>query len=449
MSQNLRNRDLTQGDIRQHLVRLSVPMIWGIMAIISFQLADTFFIGMLGTEKLAAISFTFPVTMTYFSINLGFSIAMSSVASRLIGQGQPENVRRVVTHGLLLVFLLGIIIAGAGILFHDPLFKALGAKPEMLPLIDDFMAIWFAGAALTALPMVGNAAMRAGGETMTPAKIMMGAALLNFILDPVLIFGLFGFPRLELQGAAITTVFSSALAAFAGLYILYRRDMLLTLKNMHWADFGNSCKRLLTIALPAGIANALPPITNGIIVGLLAQAGAEAVAAYGVITRVEAFAFVVLMALAVGMSPLIGQNWGAGNFARVKTTINTALVFSIIFSLVTAILLGVLGQPIASLFSDDNIVIYYTALYFVIVPVTYVFGNLVAGWGSAFNSIGKPHLAFMVIFVKSILLQAVFAFIGFHFGGVKGIYCGIASALVIAGTLTHLVGMNVLKKATA
>jgi Na+-driven multidrug efflux pump len=160
--------DLTAGPVGGHLVRLTVPMVWALFAIISFQLVDTFFIARLGTRPLAAMSFTFPVSFVVFNIMLGMSIATASVVSRQIGHGNPARVRRLVTHALIMAFILGLIIAAAGIVLMKPIFRAMGAPEDLIPLIGDFMTLWFAGSIFINTPLVANAAIRASGNTVFP-----------------------------------------------------------------------------------------------------------------------------------------------------------------------------------------------------------------------------------------------------------------------------------------
>ena len=430
---------LTEGDIKKHLIRLALPMTWGILTIISFQLVDMFFISRLGTEKLAAVSFTFPVTYGIFSFIMGFGIAMSSVASRLIGEGNHETLRRIVTHGLILVFFLTVGITLIGMASMNTLFRALGAPPEMLPLISNYMNVWYAGAVFVSLPMVGNSAIRAGGDARTPALIMTAAALTNVILDPIMIFGLFGFPRMELYGAALATVISNALVMVAGLYVLARREKLICgPRQLHLSDLGNSAKRLLFIALPVGFPNAIQPAVNAFIIYLLSATGAHAVAAYGVVTRVEAFAFVILMGTAVGMSPIIGQNFGAKKYDRVNETLHLAMRFNVIWSIAIAILLGVFADPVAGIFSQDPEVIHYTALFFWIVPFSYAFANLVRGWASAFNAMGRPQRSFIMIIVELLVLMLPAVWMGHHMAGVKGLFIAIALVNLLAGTIFHI-----------
>lgn len=429
--------DLTQGSVRKHLIRLTIPMIWGILAIISFQLIDTYYISLLGTEKLAAISYTFPVTYGIFSLFIGMGIAMSSVISRLIGEKKPELVKRVTSHGLLMVLVISLLAAAIGIPFLDPLFSAMGADENALALIRSYMIPYFLGTFFVSMPVVGNAALRASGDAIIPAIIMTVAAVTNVILDPLLIFGLFGFPRLELFGAAISTVFANVAAMCAGLYIMYRRGLFdfAHIRNFH--GFGDSAKRLLMIALPAGITSMLPSFVNSTITHLLSKSGAAAVAAYGAATRVEALTLVIMMALSIGLAPVVGQNWGAQKFDRVREAIKDALIFSVVWSLFVAVVLMGFAHQIADLFSDDHELTAYIVLFFLIVPLSYPLGNLTHGWGSAFNAVGKPQISASILFTKMIVIMIPAAYIGHILYGVSGIFVGIAATNILTGLIFH------------
>lgn len=431
--------DLRTGNIRAHLVRMTLPMIWGIAAIVSLQLVDTYYVSLLGTEKLAAMSFTYPITFFIFSIIMGFGIAMSSVTSRLIGEGREEDLRRVTTHGLILVFIVGSVLGFIGHSLHDSIYRAMGADEDMRKLIYEYMAIWSLGVPFLAIPFVGNSAMRAAGNASTPAMIMVGMAVLNALLAPVFVFGLFGFPKLELQGAAIATITSQITASIACLFVLAKRNkMLLALSDLHTNLFGDSVKRLIFIALAAGLTSAVNPFVNSVIIGLLAGYGPEAVAAFGIATRIEGFAFIILMALAVGMGPIIGQNFGAKNFTRVHETLRSAIGFSVLWSIGTAAILFMLAQPIAGIFSTDPIVIYYAAMSFMIIAPSYMFNNLVNGWSSAFNAIGKPQMSLMMTVIRMIVLMIPAVAIGAYIGGVMGVFAAISIVNVITGIGFHV-----------
>lgn len=435
--------NLTKGPVARHLVRLTLPMVWGIFAIISFQLVDTFFIALLGTQPLAAITFTFPVTYIVFTITMGMSIATSSVVSRQIGERNQDKVRRITTHALILALLVGTTLAVLGILLINPVFKLMGADQAMMPIIRDYMIVWFGGSIFLTVPLVGNAAIRASGNTLIPALIMTTVALVNVILDPLLIFGLFGFPRMGAQGAALATLIANFCAMLAGLYVLYVRQKMICRDGLHLRHFGDSAKRLAYIALPAGLTGTIQPLTNAVIIALLAGYSAETVAAYGVVSRLEAFAFTIIMALATGMAPIIGQNWGAKQFARVHETLNKAFLFAVLWSVFIGIVFILFAKPFAALFSKDADpdFIHIAALYFWIVALTYAPGNLVAGWSSAFNAMGMPKRSFVMIVVKFLLVQIPLALAGHHYFGVPGIFAAIALTNLVTGLTFHVVNM--------
>ncbi len=438
--------DLTQGSVTKHLIRLSVPMIWGILAIVSFQLVDTWYISMLGTTELTAMAFTFPVTYILFSLVLAQGIAASSVLSRLIGKGNMSRVRRVATHSLIFAFLSGVAFAVLGLATTDPLFEMMGATPEMMPIIRDYMHIWFAGSIFLTIPMVGNSGIRATGDTFTPAMIMTSAAILNAMIAPVLVFGLFGFPRLEVQGAAIATLLANIGTTIAALYVLYYKKRLISRSRWHMSLFKDSIKKLLAVAVPVSIATILQPASAVVLTTLLAKHGASAVAAFGIANRVEAFVFVIIMALATGMAPIIGQNWGAGRYDRVHETLRIAIKFSVYWSIGAAVVLVAGAEKIARAFTTDPVVIHETMLYFWIIPVTYALGNLVQGWSSAFNAMGMAKQSFNMIAIKLIVLTIPAALIGSHVYGVAGIFAAIALVNMVTGIGFHLYNRRLCRK---
>jgi putative MATE family efflux protein len=438
--------DLTQGSIPRHLIRMTIPMIWGILAIISFQLVDAYYISLLGTSELAAISYTFPVTYGIFSVFIGFGVATSSVVSRMIGEKNTEDMKRVTSHSMLLVLITSIVIACIGIPLLHPLFSAMGASPSEIKMIEDFMVPYFIGTFFVSMPVVGNAVLRASGNATAPAIIMTIAAITNAAINPVLIFGLFGFPRMELMGAAIGTIFANILAMSAGLYLMHQRGMIDWGHIRNLSKLSDSAKRLLMIALPVSLTSMLPSFLNSEITHLLSRVGAEAVAAFGAASRIEAFTLIILMALSIGMAPIIGQNWGARHMDRVRDTVKFALIFVVTWSIATTLALTGFSGTLSKIFSNDVAVQNYLALYFTIIPFSYFLGNLPQIWGSAFNAIGKPKVSAKMLFTKFILISLPCVVIGFHLNGIAGLFMALAAANIISGLAYHLWAWNGMKK---
>ncbi|MGL5974604.1 MAG: MATE family efflux transporter, partial [Aeromonas sobria] len=311
------------------LRQMTGPMIFGIIAILAFNLVDTFFIGMLGTQALAAISFTFPVTFVVTSLAMGLGAGLSAVIGHTLGQGKHDEAAHLATDSLFLAVIMVALLSVGGALTIKPLFTLLGASAELISLIHDYMLIWYLTVPMLVLPMVGNAAIRATGDTKTPSVVMAVAGLVNGVLDPLLIFGIGPFPEWGIRGAAIATSISWLMAMLVSLYILRHREGLLLWRLSARPRLFQHWRSLLHVAVPASFTNMLNPLANAVLMTFFAGLGTEVVAAYGAASRVEALLLIVMMALASVLAPFISQNCGAGNPARAKAALQSCMGFAL------------------------------------------------------------------------------------------------------------------------
>ena len=172
----VKNARLIEGPVQKTLIRLTLPMVLGTLGMVIFNLSDTFFVGQLGTNQLAALSFTFPVVLIVSSLAMGLGIGASAVISRAIGEGNHYKVKRLTTDSLTLSLIFVGFFALFGLLTINPLFRLLGASGEVLVYISQYMTIWYLGVVFVVIPMVGNNAIRASGDTKTPGLIMVFAS---------------------------------------------------------------------------------------------------------------------------------------------------------------------------------------------------------------------------------------------------------------------------------
>lgn len=265
--------DLLKGDIQATMKQMTVPVLFGMITLMSFNLVDTFFISMLGTAELAAVSFTFPVTFTVISLAIGLSIGTSAVIAKALGSGDQQSARSDGLAALWLSAYLVITLSIVGYLTIDPLFRLLGAKEDTLPFIHDYMDIWFFGAVFLITPMIGNAVLRAAGDTKTPSILMACAGLLNALLDPILIFGWGPVPAMGVAGASLASLISWLLGFGLILYLLMVRRKLVDTGHQPFAEFIRISRKILHIGLPAAGANMLTPLAMAILTALMASYG--------------------------------------------------------------------------------------------------------------------------------------------------------------------------------
>jgi putative MATE family efflux protein len=417
---------------------MTVPMIFGIVGIVAFNLVDTFFVGKLGTKELSALSFTFPVVLVISSLAHGLGVGAAAVISRAIGEGNLHKVQRLTTDSLVLSFVLVAIFSAIGLFTINWIFKLLGASREIIDLIRQYMEVWYFGMIFVVIPMVGNNAIRATGDTRTPAIIMMVAVICNFILDPLLIFGIGPFPRMELRGAAIATVISRATTFVVALLVLHFRDRMLTFLIPRLKDVLESWKKILYIGLPDAATRTMLPLSIAIITRMVASYGNEAVAGYGVSQRIEFFALTAITALRSVIAPFVGQNWGAGKFDRLRKGMALSERFSLAWGVGLFFLLFVFARPIAEVFNRNQQVISTTVLYLRIVSIGYGLQSIVYIATSAINVMNKPLHAAGLTIIQMFLLYIPLAYMGSIILGIPGIFAALSFVYILGGIASHM-----------
>ncbi|HEY7884151.1 MAG TPA: MATE family efflux transporter [Cellvibrionaceae bacterium] len=426
---------LTQGSVPRHLYTLALPMVWGLLATMSFNVVDTFFVAQLGKAPLAAMSFTFPVVMVLTSIGIGLGAGTSSVVARGIGEGNTERARRFATDAVTLTLLIAICVCGLGWFFMDPLFRLLGDTDELLPLIRAYMTLWYISAPCLLVPMVALASLRAMGLSRIQGWLMGCAALFNALLDPLLIFGLWGFPALGIEGAALATLITRLLMMTAALYILIVRVKLLVNPLAGWAVLMRSWGRIVHVAAPAMGANLVVPLASAVVVMMVASYGPEAVAGLGIAIRIEPVALIVFYALSGVIGPFFGQNLGAGKWQRLHQAQRVLILFCVGFGLLLTVCLWLFGRSLAGLFSDDPAVIDIASRYLLLVPISYGAYGIVMSVNAAFNGLGKPWPAMVISVCRVLAVYLPLALMLQTLWQIQGLFLATALSNVFVGTV--------------
>ena len=434
---NMKTARLTDGPITQILLRLTFPTILGGIGMVIFNITDTYFVGRLGTIQLAALSFTFPVVLFATSIAHGVGIGVSAIVSRAIGEGNHLKASRITTDSLSLSLLLVGIISVTGLATIDDLFRLLGATPETMPYIRQYMTVWYRGAVFMVVPMVANNAIRASGDTKTPGLIVLCAALINIIMDPLLIFGIGPFPEMGVTGAAISTVLSRAIMMLLSFIIIQFKEKMIIYEKPDIHSILDSWRQILYIGAPSALTKIALPFAAGIMTSIVSLYGSAAVAGFGVATRIEVFVLMVILSLSAVMGPFVGQNYGAGKFDRIKSGIRISNQISLIWGLTAVIALIIFASRICSVFSSDPEVISAVKRYLLIVPAGYGVYGIVLIASSAMTVLQKPINAAAVTIVQTFLLSIPFAYIGSYLAGLQGIFLAMPLSYLISSLIAR------------
>lgn len=429
-------RDLTQGSVFRHLLRLLIPMSLGIVASMTTGLVDAFWLGRLDPEnpiELAAVSFAFPVTMAVFSVTIGVGAGSASVIARAAGAGDRERVRRLATHAFGLALLVALTVSVLGLVTIDPLFRAMGAGDQLMVHIHEYMRIWYVAVVFIVGPMIAMTSLRALGDAIAPSLLMVLVAVINLVLDPMLIFGFGPFPRLEVAGAALATAIANACAFLMAGWLVVRREKLITFERAGPGELAKSWRAIARIGVPAAGSNMINPVALAIVVAGFARFGPDVVAGFGAAARVEALAIIPLFALSASIGPLTGQNSGAQKTERVREAFQMSFTIALVWGVAVATLLALFRAPIAAAFTDNETAREALRLYLLILPVTAAGYGVIMSASAGFNGLGKPLPGMAMTFTRALALLAPGAWIGGQLGGVTGAFLGMGAANVISG----------------
>ncbi|EJN58100.1 MATE family efflux transporter [Halogranum rubrum] len=426
--------DLTEGGIAKPLFYLSLPIVVTNLLQTAYNLADTFWLGQYGTEELAAISFAFPMVFLLIALGMGLSVAGSVLVAQHTGADEEEQAEYAASQTVAFSLLAALILGGIGFLSVDRFLGLLGASPDVLPLATDYMRVISLGLVFMFGFFVFVSLMRGYGDTITPMLVMFGSVALNIALDPFLIFGWWVFPELGIQGAAIATVFSRALALIVGLYIMFNgsRGVQIHLSEMK-PDFPYA-KKLLAIGVPASIEGTGRALSVNLLLIIVGLFPTTVVAGYGIGVRVFSVIFLPAIAVARGVETMTGQNIGANKPDRAEGAADfAAKVMFVILSLL-GVVAFVAARPITALFTTDPEVVEVGASFLRWVSPTFGFIGIMRAYTGSFRGAGKTMVAAVVAITMLGLIRLPVAWVGAQQLGSNGVWLAF-SVSNVAGAL--------------
>lgn len=430
----------------QHLGRtlfsMTWPMIFGVVALMGYQLVDSVFISMLGTEPLAALGFTVAVNQLFIGVQIGLGIAATALISRALGAKDTKRARNL--GGLVLIAGSGIM-AGLCVfawLTRDIILTLLQADPKLWPLIGHYWLPWLGSIWLGATLYFAYSIARAHGNTRLPGTVMVVTSLLNIMLDPIFIFVFdWGLP-----GAALAT----NTAFIIGGLLMWR-----PLRRHKWVHYSShalpawaALRDLGTISGPAMLSQLMPGLAAMIATAIVAGFGAPAVAAWALTTRLEFFSIVVVLALTMAMPPMVGRFFGAGNLSAVNQLIRLALRFVLLFQLGIAMFWLALAFSMPDALSTDPEVAGLLRVWFLVVPFSFGALGICMIIVSSANALGMPVRAVAISTLRLFACYLPVLWLGSVLGGMPGVYGGVFIGNLAAGIMAWLMYRQAIKAMT-
>ena len=307
---------ILEGPIVRSLLTLAGPIVLANVLQTVYQLTDTFWVGRLGVEAVAAVSLSFPVVFLMISLGGGLGIAGTILVAQHEGAGEADRVNHVSAQTLIVSVAASVVISVAGYLLAEPMMRVMGAAPDVLPDAVAYLRYSFAGLVFLFAYFVFQSLMRGVGDVRTPALIVLGTVVLNFVLDPLFILGWGPVPGLGVAGAALATLGTQGLAAVVGISLLFTGRYGIDLRGASFRPDAPLLGRIVRLGIPASVEQSTRALGLSVMTLLVAGFGSAVVAAYGIGVRVISFVIIPALGLSMATSTMVGQNIGAGRRDR-------------------------------------------------------------------------------------------------------------------------------------
>lgn len=405
-------KKLTEGSILNSLVRLALPIILANVLHTTYQLIDTFWLGRLSANAVAAVSISFPILFLVLSLAGGLTLGGSVIVAQYFGAENKKKVNYSSSQTVFVIFILSIFLALIAYALAEPMMVLIGAEPPILQDAVDYFQVSSFGFIFLFMFFVFQSLMRGIGDVMLPMYIVLITVLLNLVLDPLFIFGYESIPGFGVKGAAYASIITQAISAAIGLGILFKgkRGIKIRLAQMRW-DW-KWTKRLFRIGIPTSLDQSARAAAMTLIIVLVTGFGSEVVAAYGIGVRILSLIVIPALGFAMATTTLVGQNIGARQLKRAEKVGDLSAKIAMIGLTSIGMLLFLFAEPVTAFFvPNDPQVIKDGALFIKVMAPSFGILGVQQVLNGVFNGAGFTQASLLISIFNLWIIRFPLAFL--------------------------------------
>ena len=439
--------DLANDEVRNLLITLSLPAMIGMTVQALYNVVDTFWVGRLGPEAIAALTICFPIQMIMIALASGTGTGLSSIISRRLGEGRPDDVANAVRHGFLIVLVYGLLITSLGLLWAQPLLRVFGATSKLFVLSLEYIQLILAGSTLMFFAVLSGSMLHAHGDAGTPMKSMVTGAVINIILDPFLIFGIGPFPAMGVRGAALATVIGQVGSCTVNFYRIFIQKQLPLSTKTFYLNF-KMLGEIYKVGLPSMIMQFMNSALIVIMNWILGSYSYLAISAAGIYFRIESLIFMPAMGITQGFLPIAGFAYGAKRLDRLKESIKDACLGTFLLMTLGFALFQIFPVTIIGAFNKnpDLIRIGTECMRLISLLLPLVGPSIILT--TMFQAVGKGYTAMWLSLFRQLifLLPAILVFQSYL--GIKGVWLAFPFSDLLSFIITVYIAWSFLRKLT-
>ncbi|MDD4027242.1 MAG: MATE family efflux transporter [Candidatus Shapirobacteria bacterium] len=424
------------------LFTLAVPIIMANLFQAMYQLTDSFWVGRLGGAALAAVSICGPIIFLAVSIGIGFAIAGSTFVAQYFGAKNDKMVSHAAAQTILMISLISLIFSISGFILSPQILHFMGANAEIFNMALGFMRVSFIAIIANFSFFIFQSIMRGIGKPIIPVYIVVATVLLNFILDPLLIFGFGPIPASGPMGAALATLLTQTIAAITGFIILFGGRHGIHLKIKDFTPNFKFIKKAFLIGLPASIEQSSRSLAMVLITSLLAGFGTVAIASYGAGYNIIQVAMMAAIGLAVANGTLVGQNIGAKDLPQANRVAKLSSLIGFVILSFFGLIVFIFSRQLVSFFiPNDQIVINEASNFIRIIAFGFGFVSLHMTLANVFTAAGQTTTTMLLSICSQWIIQIPLAYFLSKYTslGIKGIWFSFLINNIISSIIAFII----------
>lgn len=438
------SQNLTQGNILHNLVLLALPIILANILQTAYQLIDTFWLGRLGANAVAAVSLSFPILFLVLSLGAGLTLAGTVLVAQYRGANNQTQVNYISSQTVIIVFFVSILLAITGYFVSRPMMQLIGAAPDILADSVEYFQVSSFGFVFLFMYFVFQSLMRGIGNVMLPMYVVLFTVFLNLVLDPLFIFGFGPVPGYGVAGAAVASVITQGLSAAIGLFVLFRGRMGIRIRMKDMKIDFSTIQRLFRLGIPASMEQSTRAAGMTVMVMLVTSFGTGTVAAYGIGARILSLVIVPALGLGIATTTLIGQNIGASQIKRAEKIGNLSGKIAFFGLTGIGLLLFLFARQLTAFFvPDDPVVIADGTLFIRIMAPSFGLLGVQQVMNGIFNGAGFTQASLLISVFSLWVIRFPLAFILSHKTTLD--YLGIWWAFPLSNLLAAIVAFTYYK----
>lgn len=386
-------------NISSLILEISVPIMISMLIQALYNIVDSYFVMKISENAFTAVSIAFPIQNTMIGVAVGTAVGINSMLSRSLGEKNFELANSVAENGMFLAFCYSIIFFILGLTLSERYFHLTTDDLEIINYGKVYLKIVTMASFGVFFQITMERVLQSTGRSYLTMLTQGIGAIINIILDPILIFGYFGLPAMGIAGAAYATIIGQIIGMIVGLYLNHRYNVEVQMKS--FVPIWNVIKKIYTVGLPSIILITITSVSISLMNKILNGFSKTAVAAYGIYYKIQSFIFMPIFGLNSGIIPIIAYNYGAKNRERAKKTYELAIIWGMMIMVIGIIIFQFFsGFILRDIFGVSDSLLEVAVVAFRIISVSFLFSGFSIVTGSLFQSLGNGTLSLVGVIIR-------------------------------------------------